>query len=440
MKALFVFASVVATVFSQIVAAVPVFAADGDTNSVAPVQNENQIFPTPDYTGNFTERTTLTGDWDGTRQTWANNGVTFDGNVTQVTQGVVSGGRKTGWGYSGRGEATLNLDTAKMGLWPGGLITVMGEGNFGSSLSSKTGSLIGTNANNLFPEPDSDFVVPNVTFTQFLSPTFGIALGKFATISDTAGDMNEFAHGKGGRQFLNPSFNFNPITALTVPYSTLGATAIIAPSKELVITAGVLDPHGKPGNSGVDTLFENGATLLAEGRYTTNFFSKTGHQLLAATYSTSSYADLDQRAANFILPGLPVKEADGSWSAYWNADQYFYQPDPKVAQGVGLFTRFGISDGQANPIKSFASIGIGGKGGFFCRENDAFGLGYSYTWAADNRITSAAGFGDAQGIEAYYSIAITRAIFLSPDIQWIQPSQERIDSSWVTGVRLFTQL
>jgi porin len=186
----------------------------------------------------------LSGDWGGTRQDWANKGVTFDLNLTQVTQGVVSGGIDTGWEYSGRGETTMNLDTSKMGLWPGGLITVMGEGNFGNPLTKKTGSLLGTNANDLFPEADNSFVLPQVTLTQFLTPKFGLALGKFATISSTAGDMNEFAHGKGSQQFLNPALSFNPVMALTVPYSTLGMTAIYLPTKELAITAGVVNPQG----------------------------------------------------------------------------------------------------------------------------------------------------------------------------------------------------
>jgi porin len=250
--------------------------------------------------------------------------------------------------------------------------------------------------------------------------------------------MNEFAHGKGSQQFLNPALSFNPVTALTVPYSTLGVTAIILPSKELLITAGVLDPHGDPSTSGFDTFFEDGASFVAEGRYTTKFFGKTGHQLLGGSYSTSSYTDLDQRVANLIFPGLPTKEADSSWSAYWNADQYFYQPDTTVNRGVGVFARFGISDGEANPIENFASIGIGGKGVVPGRENDGFGLGYFYSWIADNRLTSRLGFEDAEGLEAYYEIALTPALRLTPDIQWIQPSQQRVDSSWIAGLRLFT--
>lgn len=401
-------------------------------------QVENQIYPTPDYRGALDSRSTITGDWGGARQDLANKGVTLDLELTQVTQGVTSGGIRTGWEYMGRGQSTLNLDTAKMGLWPGGLFTVQGEGNFGTPLTKETGALLGVNANELFPEVENSYVLSNVTYTQFFCPQFGIALGKFATISKQAGDMNAFAHGTGTRQFLNPALSFNPVTALTVPYSTLGASLIFLPNKDWIATAALLDPHGTPNSAGVDRLYEDGVTFAMESRYTTRFFNLLGHQLIGGTLSTSDYTDLDQRVTNLIFPGIPVQESEQSWSLTWNADQYIYQPDANVDRGIGIFARYGKSDGIANPIEHFASAGFGGKGMIPGRENDGFGIGYFYAWSADTRITRTTGFGDAQGLEAYYEFALTPAVIITPDIQWISPSQERVDSSWNTGLRLYT--
>ncbi len=405
---------------------------------VAPIQVEKQVVQTPDYRGEFLDRSTVTGDWGGARQELANAGITLTAELTQVYQGVVAGGIDSGSEYMGRGQTTLDFDTSKMGLWPGGVFTVMAEGNFGQGLTRNTGSLLGVNANELFPEIENGYVLPQVTYTQFFSPEFGFALGKFATLSKTTGDMNEFAHGTGTRQFLNPALSFNPVIALTMPYSTLGATVIYAPTSKWISSFGAFDPHGDPSSSGLDALFENGATFAAQSRYETRFFGLLGHQLLGGTYSSSDYVDLDQRAANLIFPGLPVQKASGSWSAYWNADQYFYQPDSSVDRGVGVFARFGKSDGQANPIEHFASFGIGGKGVFPCRENDSFGVGYYHAWSADTRITTTTGFGDAQGVEMYYEVALTPAIMIAPDIQWVAPSQNRVDSSWNLGARLYT--
>ena len=406
--------------------------------SVPVVQNPEQVFPTPNYGGDFWDRSTLTGDWGGARQELANKGVTLDAELTQVTQGVVQGGIKSGWEYMGRGQTTLNLDTAKMGWWPGGLFTVIGEGNFGTPLTKNTGSLLGTNANELFPELENSFVLPQVTYTQFFSPEIGIALGKFATIGATAGDMNDFAHGKGSHQFMNTSLSFNPVMAITVPYSTLGASLLISPTKDWTVSLGVVNPQGVPESAGLDKLFENGASFVAETRFTTRFCGLKGHQLIGGSYSTSDYAELDQRAANFVIPGLPVGESDQSWSYYLNVDQYLYQPDPEKDRGIGIFARYGKSDGIANPLEYFASVGVGGKGMIPERENDGFGLGYSYFWVADAQVVERLGFEDAQGMEAYYEIALTPSVYLTPDVQWIEPSQGRVDSSWVTGMRLYT--
>lgn len=429
------FALIPAAVWMQTAASNIAFA---DGGNVRPVQAENQILKTPDYTGDFPSRSTITGDWGGSRQDLANHGVTLDANLTQVTQGVTSGGKKSGWEYMGRAETTLNFDTTKMGLWPGGLLTIMGEGNFGSPLTPHTGALLGVNANDLFPEVENRYVLPQVSLTQFFSPQVGIQFGKLATLSNDAGDMNEFAHGKGAKQFLNPVMNINPISALTVPYSTLGVIGIYLPFKELVISGGVIDPHGVPNEAGFDKLFENGATTLGEARYTTNFLDMKGHQLVGVTYSTSSYTDLDQRASNLIFPFLPIQEASSSWNAYWNMDQYIYQPDASSERGIGTFARFGISDGSANPIHEMLSVGLSGRGLIPGREEDQMGLGYYYIWSSDTRITQTAGFEDAQGFEAYYEMALTPSIHLTPDFQWIQPSQDRVDSSWVTGLRLYT--
>ena len=163
------------------------------------------------YSGGFFTRSTLTGDWGGLRNEWAEKGVTFDATLTQIEQGVVSGGKNGSWEYGGRGDVNGLLDTQKLGLWPGGFLTVELEGNWSDSVNGKTGALSPVNLNQLFPLPTGDNVaLPALNFAQFVSPYAGAAVGKFDTMS---GDANEFAHGKYGKgdtQFLNTAFNINP--------------------------------------------------------------------------------------------------------------------------------------------------------------------------------------------------------------------------------------
>jgi len=94
------------------------------------------------YSGDIWHRSTLTGDWFGVRNDLAAKGITFDMSLTQVYQGIVSGGKDEAWKYGGRGDLRFNLDTQKLGLWPGGFFTVEVEGNFTNSVNGLPERLI----------------------------------------------------------------------------------------------------------------------------------------------------------------------------------------------------------------------------------------------------------------------------------------------------------
>jgi porin len=406
------------------------------------------------YSGDFWSRSALTGDWGGTRNEWAEKGITFDINLTQIGQSVISGGKDQGWEYTGRGNLKMKIDTQKIGLWPGGFFSCEVEGNFNKPVNLDSGGIMPVNANQLFPTPgDQELNVPEVKFTQFLSHYFGVTLGKLDTIS---GDPNEFAHGKGDTQFFNLAFNINPVLLLTVPNSTLGAGLIILPTKDpkqAVITMLVIDSNGRANTSGFDTAFEGNNTYIIEGHVRTDFFGMTGHQLIGATYSGKDFSSLDQ-GLRFIIENGTIKKEDDSWSIFYNFDQYIYEP--KKGQGIGIFGRFGTSDGDANPIHTFYSIGVGGKGVVPGRILDEFGVGYYYIDVSNPQFTGPLAerdfLRDEYGIEAYYNIALTPWMKLTPDIQVIRPAQEEtlkidsehllaskkkdIDTASVVGLRL----
>jgi porin len=90
--------------------------------------------PTP-YSGDIWSRSTLTGDWGGFRNEWAAKGVTLNMSITQLGQGVVGGGKNGAWEYGGRGDLIRDLDSGKLGLWPGGFFNFEMEGN-GHGLST----------------------------------------------------------------------------------------------------------------------------------------------------------------------------------------------------------------------------------------------------------------------------------------------------------------
>lgn len=72
----------------------------------------------PTWGGDFRERPRLTGSWWGLRDELGRKGVVFDVDVLLTPQGVVRGGRDTGWEFWGNADHTLNIDTGKLGPWP----------------------------------------------------------------------------------------------------------------------------------------------------------------------------------------------------------------------------------------------------------------------------------------------------------------------------------
>jgi porin len=418
------------------------------SSGVAPTMA--QTFSPAPYSGDIWHRSTLTGDWWGVRNDLAAKGITLDMSLTQIYQGIVDGGKDEDWEYGGRGDLTINVDTQKVGLWPGGFFTVEVEGNFTDSVNGKTGALMPVNTNQIFPSPTGDNLnVPNVSFMQFFSPYVGVVLGKLATLTPTSGDMNEFAHGKGDVQFMNSAFNVNPVLLLTVPYSTLGAGVIVLPTKDpnaAIISFNVLQTNGKPNTSGFSDLHSNQLTFGGEGRVRTNFFGLTGHQLIGGFYSNKTFTSLDQ-SLRFFIENRDLEEQDGSWNIYYNFDQYLYEPQKGSGQGIGIFGRLGVSDGNPNPIHFFFSIGVGGKGIIPGRPLDRIGIGYYYMDVNNPKFTRLRGqtrefLRDEYGFEAFYNVAITPWMQITPDIQVIRPAQketfsrENVHMATVLGLRL----
>lgn len=416
--------------------------------SATPAMAENTTAESS-YSGRCIERSAFTGDWGGARNDWAANGVTFDASLTQIGQGVVDGGKNGSWEYGGRGNLTSRVDTGKLGLWPGGFLTAELEGNFGDSLIGKTGSLMPANANQLFPLPTGDNVaLPQLSFAQFVSPYAGGLVGKLDTMS---GDANAFAHGKGDRQFFNTAFSINPVT-LVVPYSPLGAGVIVLPTKdhhEAILNFLVVSANGKASTDGFDDIA--GAIFTSEGRVRTGFFGRTGHQLVGALYSNKQYTSLDQRLGSVIDNRELGKQSD-TWAVYYNFDQFLYEADTSAGKGVGVFGRFGASEGNPNPAQYFYSVGFGGKGIVPSRDLDRFGIGYYYIDVANptfqRRLETQSFLRDEWGFEVFYNVALTPWLLLTPDIQVIGPSQKRhvvhgdtvggdtIGTATVLGVRL----
>jgi porin len=409
-----------------------------------------------DYSGDLWSRPALTGDWGGLRNTLAKKGINLDVDLVQGVLGLNAGGSfrnqdSVRYPYGGHAEYTLNVDTGKLGLWPGGFLHIMGESQFGSYLNGKeTGALLPPNAAALYPLPfDETTTLTSVVFTQFLAKWFGLYLGKIDTFS---GDANAFAH-EWKTQFMNTGFGPNPVAFQTIPYSTLGAGVLLLPTESVVFNVSALSPGGTADSAGFDELFEKGVALAAELRVGIKPFGLPGHQLLGGTWNSQTYTSLaqDPRVAvpfgSIIRGEIPLSNAlsevqlrrtSGSWSAYYNFDQFLYTTTADGSQGLGIFGRVGFGDRNTNILEQFYSFGIAGQGMLPGRDHDRFGIGVYYTNFSNDIPGLILSDGEI-GLEIFYNVAATNWLYVTPDIQVIEPAGRRATTAFLTGLRLQTR-
>ena len=234
-----------------------------DAEEVAEDEQSKGILPIPDYSGDLWNRGYLTGDWTGTRDTLAGEGIQLDAEYYQYFQAVVDGGVDHDDRWGGKANYRLHLDLDKMGVMPGGLLYVRFDARWGDGTIGRTGQLLPANEAFLIPVDFDDLEretwgeLTALNYTQFLSPKFAVFLGKLDMMD---GDPNEFAGGRGDTQFLNYSMMYAAPTAI-VPASTLGAGAMFAPNEHVTIATQVVSATDSTFNS-----FEEGFNRFDDGQ------------------------------------------------------------------------------------------------------------------------------------------------------------------------------
>jgi porin len=447
----------------------------------APGPASAQPVAVPDtWGGDFWSRPRLTGSWGGLRDDLGKKGVVFDLDLLLTPQGVLSGGRDTSAEFWGNAEYTLNVDTGKLGLWPGGFLKVYAGSSFGDSILADSGALVPVNTLMLFPEPrEPSTGLMNATFMQFVSPKFGLLAGKIWTLDAAAG---EFA-GDYRTQFLNTGLGL-PMSLALVPLSAYGGGLVILPWEGLVLTALVIDPSGTVKSNDVTEAFDDGVMVLASGQVAITPFGLRGTQKAGFMWSDKERLSLDQDPSNLarflaterfprlgdpgpiltrflerffpqlLVPVQPANREDSTWAMFYGFDQYLWHPGGDRTRGIGVFFTFGASDGNPNPIKYSYSMGVGGKGVVPGRPRDSLGVGWARTEFSDNflpllRQQLALGLEREDAIEMYYNIAITSWLNATVDLQVIEPALtkkvsssgglEEVDTTVVAGLRLYVR-
>jgi porin len=83
---------------------------------------------------------------------------------------VLSGGKSTGTEAWGNVDYTINVDTQKLGLWPGGFLEVSANTSFGTALNN-AGTISPVNTAFLTPAPNERTTVTSTSITTPFAPS-----------------------------------------------------------------------------------------------------------------------------------------------------------------------------------------------------------------------------------------------------------------------------
>ena len=414
-----------------------------------------ELTPISDYRGDLFSRSTLFGDPGGLRQALYERGIAIDFDLTQVPQGVVSGGRDEEWKYGATADYYLSLDSGRLNLWPGGLLTVHGRTKFGRSVNSQAGTISPVDYAWLIPsaDEDSESFLEEYYLTQGLSKHMLLIAGRI--LFGNVGDTNRFANNE-RTQFLNTALKNSLLLGVLTSAQSLHGVAL-----QYQLAPGVLIAPFALSRNDEDGVYGSPGGLFSEysvgGQLTFNWkiAGLPGEILPIGGYSSKDVAELDnpfllRDLIEFLRGNLQIPRTNGNWVVGFSFDQYLYMPKPsrrsmahtadfdKEPEGIGVFMRFHYAPQDRNPWNIFLSGGVGGRGVIPGRSLDRYGLGfYALFVSGDLKDRPVLGQLDTEwGMEAFYNLALTPWLQLTGDLQYIVSGFPRVDNAVVLGTRI----
>ncbi len=420
---------------------------------LAPYLNNGPVFGLPGTNaGRFLDRTQITGDWGGTRTALAKHGLFVDAYTTSVYQNLMSGGLAEGNSFVQNLQVSINYDTGRAGLWSGGLFHFTMQGRFGDSATNTftAGTLQPQYGGLVEPGPLLNHTAyPSEYFlTQALNKKTFFIVGKISTVFFP--DQTLFGSNY-KYDFANFNFIKNPMTTHFYNPVSLAGLGVWTPAKDLVLAGGVLDP-----NSTADTAGKNMFDRV--NIYATAIYVPTVKHmpwLISPAFNWSNKPKIDNETPFLsITPaqaplavaslldlsaptGIETHYKPTSFFAIMNGSQYLMLKDSPVSiaeklrsgqslRGIGVSGRLGYAPRESNIITRDVSGTLFMHGLADCRPNDSYGVGYYYNNISNplkhsiSLVTaSTSNAKDESGTEAFYSFALTPAIYFIPSYQHI---------------------
>lgn len=375
--------------------------------------------PTGYQPAGFFERETLTDNWFGLADEMAELGITIDAGVTQIyqiaTRGPVTHRRSGRYAGSYDIEGDWDLETA-FGL-SGSRIYIHVEGGWSDGLNaSSVGAIQEVNGDAFGYDP---IVVTELFWKQrFFDGRVRFRVGKLdlgggfqQRFAETGFDTNRYANDETSH-FLNAALVNNP----TIPFPDypLAMTVMVEPIKNLCLHAAVADAEAHRNTSGFKSAFSGKPNyfFIYEAHLMAQLPTPNGK--MPGGYRVGFWHDTSDKDRHD-----GSRESSNDFGVYTSVNQMLFKEtpdDPDCEQGLGVFGRLGLADGDVNEIHTAWSAGAQYQGLIPTRPDDvlAFGVAQSF-------LDTRAGFSkdNETAFEIYYKIMATPWLEISPSIQHI---------------------
>ena len=342
------------------------------------------------------------------------------GQWSQFASSVVAGDGEGATRYGGRLDGYARIDGEAAGIADGLAINLHAEFVYGRSINrvgSKT--LLPVNAAMNFPANDQEAFDLSINLVQRIGK-LRLQLGKIDLFDASSAIPIVAGGGKEGFQHIGLAA---PPGLIASP-KVLGAI-VSAPVGRVVLNIGVWQPDDWTRDYWPHGLFEDGTNGMIAGVLPTRIGGKRGFHTLTLFLSSrrprrDGFPDI--RPPDGTAPLLPDYRS-GAHLRY-AVQQYLWQDPLDPTRGGGFFGHIGVSVGSPAILDWSLTAGIAGNVPFRGRPKDKFGLGYFRFSLADrivDGLRSSLPLSDEQGVEAYYTLQVGRAVRVSLSGQIVDP-------------------
>ncbi|WP_462319919.1 carbohydrate porin [Halochromatium sp.] len=405
-------------------------------------------------TSGFPSNSYLTGNWNGLRDRWQQDGFTFYLNYTSEPMWNVSGGERRGGTYTQNLGLDLHLDLAQLSSIPATTLLIKLAKRDGDSVSAEY--VAPSEGGNILPAQQiyggQTWHLVNVQLnTRLLDDRLDLAYGRIVANDD-------FLRSPLYCQFLNNAicgspkavFFENPFAFSAYPSAQWGLRARYdTPDQRWTLQAAVYDadinlqdgnPAATPHNEHGDSwgFGDNGVVLAGELHYHHLRESQTG---LPGTYKLGGFwmnGDYQD------LSSTDDATVSGNAMLWLLADQRLYRAEPGSERGLSALGAWVISlEDKVNFLDQQVSVGLVYQGLIPGRDQDSAGLLFTKGWVTDqrNQARRASGLPTQHAesvLELNYKIALGRGITLQPDMQYIidPAGTGEIDDALLIGAQI----